>query len=282
MAREVYVFPVTVPAGTLSTSPQVTNLTMPPRVVQLAQVQVPPGPRGEVGFTLGMVGVSLIPVQRDKWIITDDEVVDLAMDGYPDSGAWQLRAYNTGRFAHTLYVRFHVELPGELLQAATGSNPAGVLSNAGTALPAAPGGLPGLPPPPALPPLPVLPAPMPPVLPVLLVPGQVPTGAAFTGRALPELAASVGDLTHVWSVDADGQLHHAFARASANGSGPLRWTHSEIPWANSLEPRAFIAGSLFAGALHVFAPLIGGGILHLVRPSDSQSAGDWTGEVIGA
>lgn len=112
MARELRSFPVTVPAGTPITAPQVTNLTMPPRIVTGFRVRVPPGPRGNLGWSLSVAGTRIIPWGADQWFVVDDEIIDEQLDGQIDSGAWQLAAYNTGTFAHTLYVTFRLDLVG--------------------------------------------------------------------------------------------------------------------------------------------------------------------------
>lgn len=111
MAREVRNFAVTVPNTTPIASPITANLTMPARQVDRVKVRVPPGPGGTVGFALALSGVPIIPWQAGQWIVADNEVVDLPLEGYPSSGAWQLRAYNTGVYDHTLYVLFYLELP---------------------------------------------------------------------------------------------------------------------------------------------------------------------------
>lgn len=111
MAREVRNFAVTVTNGTPIATPQLTNLAMPARQVERIKVRVPPGPGGTVGFALALSGVPIIPWQSGQWIVADNEVVDLPLEGFPSSGAWQLRAYNTGVYDHTLYVLFYLALP---------------------------------------------------------------------------------------------------------------------------------------------------------------------------
>lgn len=113
MAREVRRFPVTIPASTPKASPQVTNLSFPFRVVRELEVRIPPGPRGEVGFAIGGSGQPVIPVEAGAYLVTDDEIIRWPLDGFWDSGSWQMTAYNTGRFPHTLEVRFLVDLPQE-------------------------------------------------------------------------------------------------------------------------------------------------------------------------
>lgn len=112
MAQDVYSFRVTVPAGTPVATPQTTNLGMPPRTVTEVRVRVPPGPRGEVGFALGSAQQPVIPYDAGQWFVTDDEDVRLPLDVPISSGAWQLFAYNTGQYPHTLFVTFLCNLPG--------------------------------------------------------------------------------------------------------------------------------------------------------------------------
>lgn len=164
MAEQVKVFSVSVPAGTLQATPLITQLTMPPRIVDEIEFRVPPGPRGEVGFTLGAAGTQLIPVDPGTWLVTDDEVIHWPLENQHESGSWEFRAYNTGAYPHTLVVRFLVGIP-QRRQATVSVTPipAADLSSLpppdqGPPLP------PGLPPPPALPPPPPLPplSPLPP------------------------------------------------------------------------------------------------------------------------
>lgn len=111
MAAEVRNFAVTIPAGTLVSAPATIALTMPPRIVLGVNVRVPPGPRGEVGWALAAAGVAVLPWNAGAWIVTDDESIDWPLSQQIDSGAWQLIAYNTGVFPHTLYVTFMLDLP---------------------------------------------------------------------------------------------------------------------------------------------------------------------------
>ena len=116
MAREVRAFQVTVPAGTPQNAPQVFNLTMPPRVVRRITWTVPPGPRGNVGFQVGMAGTQLIPYNPGGFVVADGESEDWDLEELPSSGAWQVIAYNLGLYPHTLYFRFLVDLPGSTAQ----------------------------------------------------------------------------------------------------------------------------------------------------------------------
>lgn len=112
MAREVRNFAVEVPSGTAKATPQVTDLAMPARLVRRVRVRIPPGPSGLVGWALGAAGERVLPWGANEWIVADDEVIEWELTGQIDSGAWQLQAYNTGLYDHTLYVTFHLDPPG--------------------------------------------------------------------------------------------------------------------------------------------------------------------------
>lgn len=113
MAREVRNFAVTVPAGTAIASPQLTALDMPARIVRGVRIRIPPGPAGTVGFALASGGVPVLPWGSGQWIVGDNEAIEWDLEGQITSGSWQLRAYNTGVYAHTLYVTFRLDpLPG--------------------------------------------------------------------------------------------------------------------------------------------------------------------------
>lgn len=112
MASEIRSFAVSVPAGTPVATPVVLPLTMPARVATSVRVRTPPGPRGEVGWALGAAGVRVLPANAGAFIVADDEAIEWPLRGQISSGAWQLQAYNTGRFAHTLYVVFQLETVG--------------------------------------------------------------------------------------------------------------------------------------------------------------------------
>jgi hypothetical protein len=111
MAREVHKFGVTVPAGTLQANPQVSNLNIPPRELTSVEVIVPPGPNGTVGWQLAAAGRQLIPYEPGAFIVASNEKVAWELRDQITSGAWQLIAYNTGAFPHTLEIRFLVDLP---------------------------------------------------------------------------------------------------------------------------------------------------------------------------
>jgi hypothetical protein len=113
VATEVHQFACTIPAQTLIPNRLVFNLNFPPRIVDQIEVEVPPGPRGEVGFAIGQAGSPIFPYEQGTWIVADDKIFVWNLADANTSGAWQLFAYNTGAYNHVLYVRFLTRLPSD-------------------------------------------------------------------------------------------------------------------------------------------------------------------------
>jgi hypothetical protein len=111
MAREVRHFTATIPANTPITDPATTNIGFSPRIVRTVDWIVPPGPSGVLGWQLAMGGVVVVPVLSDQWVVDDGNSGSFTLDGYPDSGAWQIRGYNTGAHPHSVFLTLHLDLP---------------------------------------------------------------------------------------------------------------------------------------------------------------------------
>lgn len=108
---EAYTFDVTIPAGTAKAAPATTALQLPVRSVNHIEVLVPAGVNGVVGFRLASSGQQIVPVNSGSWVIASGEVLAWTFAQLIESGAWQLVGYNTGRYAHTLHVRFYCGVP---------------------------------------------------------------------------------------------------------------------------------------------------------------------------
>lgn len=111
MAYEIQSFTVTIPANTPKSSNFTESLAMPARVVRQIDITVPPGPRGEVGFALGASGNAVLPITAGQFIVTDNDVIHWVVENQIDSGSWTFFGYNTGSYAHTLYIVFRVDPP---------------------------------------------------------------------------------------------------------------------------------------------------------------------------
>ena len=292
MAQEIRVFAVSVPAGTLASAPQVTQVTMPARLVRELEILVPPGPRGEVGFTVGAAGVQVLPNQAGTWMVTDNETINWPLENQIESGGWEVRAYNTGNYPHTLTFRFLVDVPQ--LHVSSSSQPIDTsgLSDQGSATtpaptpepPAPPAPPPAPPAPPAPPPAPPAPAPpaaMPPVEWPPAFSGAPTDQVAMTDRARRSLTAQYGGNQHVFWVAPNGQLHHTFQPPGGEPPPNAHWGHEAADWWQGCAPAGVLVGALFGGLAHVFVPLQQGGILHIAQSSNGVPGWDWGGEVIG-
>lgn len=110
MAYEIREFQVTVPAQTAQSAGFSVPITFPARVVDEIDIRVPPGPNGQMGFAIGTSGMPVIPAQLGSWIIANDQEIDWPLQGYWDSGSWEVFAYNLGNYPHTLYLTFLLSL----------------------------------------------------------------------------------------------------------------------------------------------------------------------------
>lgn len=114
MAVQVFHFPIVVATGSTPGSPQVTQMTMPDRVVSWIEVDVPPGPKGSVGFYIASSHSQVVPFTASPplYRVADDRQFHWDLTGQATTGDWQLVAYNLGNFPHTLRVDFGVDLTG--------------------------------------------------------------------------------------------------------------------------------------------------------------------------
>jgi len=211
MSVEIRQFNVTIPAGTTKASGFTSDMSFPARTVTQIDIFFPPGPRGEVGVGVGTAGVITVPYGGAGYIVSDDHLFELPLEQAVNSGSWTFFGYNTGTFAHTITVTFHLALNNTGAAAPGGGViPPGQLSG-GDGSGAGPG---APPPPPPSPPPPVAPPPVapPPVTPPgisgppLTLPPAVPTLPGTAGPSVDPGAETmlfgVPDLGQVWLLDA--------------------------------------------------------------------------------
>lgn len=134
MAQEIREFAVLVPKGTPKTAPLVTPIGFPERIVTSVSWRVPPGPSGLMGWALTSAGTPVIPIQPNTFVVTDNQADTWQLEGYLDSGNWQVTGYNTGVYDHTVYLTFLLDLPGtvEAPPPATNGQGVGVVGTGGT------------------------------------------------------------------------------------------------------------------------------------------------------
>lgn len=109
MADRIEPFSVLIPSGTTVAAPQVTLLDFDDGIVTGIRIRIPPGPAGFVGFQFTHKGGQVIPFTGSNFIIADDEVIEWSVSNMPTANGWQLRAYNTDVYDHTIYVIFSID-----------------------------------------------------------------------------------------------------------------------------------------------------------------------------
>lgn len=108
MAQRVEISDVTVAAGTLKTAPATFALAWREGHPEFVEIRFPPGPSGLVGIQLLHSGRRIIPKAANTFLVTDDEMVRWSLEGYPYNAVYTVRAYNEGKFDHTLQFRFGI------------------------------------------------------------------------------------------------------------------------------------------------------------------------------
>lgn len=118
MAQRIEALPVTVPAGTGSTTPITVALPFDEGEILNIEAIIPDGCAGLVGFAFRQSSQRVIPFSTNAWIIGNNEKISWDTEGYPTGAKWDVIAYNTDIFPHTLQIRF---LMNELSAPATTS-----------------------------------------------------------------------------------------------------------------------------------------------------------------
>lgn len=109
MADRLQTFVIAVPAGTLASALQKTDVSFFPGIVRLIEVFVPDGPRGNSGFQLGQAQQATLPRNVGTYIVANNEVVKIDNPEATNTGNWQFYAYNVGGYLHHYWLRFHVD-----------------------------------------------------------------------------------------------------------------------------------------------------------------------------
>lgn len=109
MATRVLPFTVTIPAGTLATTPYVQAIDLDGWTLQRLDLEVPSGPAGLMGFQIFNNGVPWLPYGTDEWIVWDDVKDTWYLDDQPNAGGWEVHGYNDDTaYDHAVTVRCHV------------------------------------------------------------------------------------------------------------------------------------------------------------------------------
>lgn len=110
MAHQIRAFQVSVPANTAQAAPFAQDVSFPPMTVDAVRYRIPGGASGNMGWRLTSGGVQVLPHNIGAWLVSDGESDKWDMEGLHDSGQWELTAYNTDLYPHTIYLTFHLSL----------------------------------------------------------------------------------------------------------------------------------------------------------------------------
>lgn len=102
-----YSFQPTIPAGTPETAPVTVALPFPDCIVRQIDIQIPPGPRGNLGIQLTTAGLQVWPTVAGQWFITDNFTYTFIPPTGTAVSAWNITGYNTGQYDHSVFLTFY-------------------------------------------------------------------------------------------------------------------------------------------------------------------------------
>lgn len=112
MAQREESFDCVVTASTAVATPLSIDVSFDPGDVVALEIVIPDGCAGLVGVALQVAHQQIIPHKKGRWYTGNDEVIRRKVEGYPNSGSWQVLAYNTDINDHVIEVRFSInEIP---------------------------------------------------------------------------------------------------------------------------------------------------------------------------
>lgn len=109
MAKTVWSYAATIPAGTPETALVEVDLGLSDQVVQQVDLQVPPGPLGCMGFSVWHSNTPILPRNMGDFFVWDNHYATWTLEDVPSGGGWQVVGYNTGQYDHTVYVVMHTD-----------------------------------------------------------------------------------------------------------------------------------------------------------------------------
>lgn len=101
-------FDVSIPAGTLPTSPLVTATAFEAAAVDSIEWTFPDGCNGVVGVQFGARGVPVLPDTPRVYLVRSGSTASLEVDDMPTNGDWSVIGYNTGAFTHVVHVAYRI------------------------------------------------------------------------------------------------------------------------------------------------------------------------------
>src|SRR5690349_17381465 len=108
MATRIYETQVTVPAGTPKAAPQVTPWVTEDNLINLIELEVPPGHNGLTGIRVMKGDTPLLPYNANSFIIANAYTASWPVNDYVPTGDLKIQTFNTGAYPHTFYLRMTI------------------------------------------------------------------------------------------------------------------------------------------------------------------------------
>lgn len=97
---------ITVNAGTASSSPLVTTVSLGDVMLHSISLRIPPGHQGFTGIQWRQAGTTIVPFGANTdWVIGNDDRETFTVESEVDAG-FQVITYNTDLYNHTFYIRY--------------------------------------------------------------------------------------------------------------------------------------------------------------------------------
>jgi hypothetical protein len=108
MTDRTYQLNVTVSPGTLPSAPLITPWSTEDNTIESVEIFVPPGHNGQTGIAIFKGDTQLLPWGMNTWIIANDYHRVFPFKTPLATSDVTVRAYNTGTYPHTFYLRMTV------------------------------------------------------------------------------------------------------------------------------------------------------------------------------
>lgn len=104
MRYQLWPLVVTVPAATAQASPFTVKWPLVVGHLERIIIDVPTGHKGQTGLQLTYQGTPVIPWALNSWLILDQQTKDVKWADEIMEQGFTVRAYNTGKTAHTFWL----------------------------------------------------------------------------------------------------------------------------------------------------------------------------------
>lgn len=105
MASRYYVISVTVPAGTVSTAPQVTTWQLEDQTLTRIELDIPDGHNAQTGIRIIRSGQQVIPWSNNQYLQANGRLLSIDVGQELTESKLVINTINNDVFDHTFYLR---------------------------------------------------------------------------------------------------------------------------------------------------------------------------------